>query len=89
VRFEGTETPSLRRQKSEKADLKDRLTAAQQEKEELRTCKVCYDNIMDCVLQPCGHLTSCMKCGEDMRKKPLPCPICRKKIGGCLRIYWA
>jgi len=86
--FSQMDKPELTRQNSEKTDLRERLQSALEEKDDLRKCKVCFENLMDCVIQTCGHLSVCMKCGEDMKKKGIPCPICRKKITTSMRIFW-
>jgi len=77
--------PALDRQKSERTELKEKIASL----DEMRTCRVCMEVAMDCAMQPCGHLSVCMKCAEDLRKKSLPCVICRKRITGLLRVYWS
>jgi len=80
--------PDLSRQRSEKTELREKLQSALDEKDDLKTCKVCFEHPMDCFLQPCGHLSMCMKCGEDLKRKQLSCPLCRKQIISVYRVYW-
>jgi len=39
-------------------------------------CKICYENVIDCVLLPCGHLVSCVHCSKNLQQ----CPVDRSKI---------
>lgn len=39
-------------------------------------CKICLDDKMDTVFDPCGHLFTCSSCAKKLPK----CPICRKPI---------
>ena len=69
-------------------ELAAQLHSALAEKDEVRQCTICYDDLMDCVLLECGHLLCCMSCGKGLIKQALPCPVCRKNIKGTLKIYW-
>nr|CAB3225578.1 ZF(RING)-14 zinc finger protein [Phallusia mammillata] len=59
------------------------MQARIQELQEERKCKICLDNMADVVFVPCGHLCSCVRCAEALRK----CPMCRKKIEKAIRTY--
>ena len=48
----------------------------------------CMEEIMDCVLRDCNHFLCCMTCGQGLIAKGLPCPVCRKNIKSCMKIYW-
>ncbi|KAF4091290.1 hypothetical protein AMELA_G00035350 [Ameiurus melas] len=50
----------------------EKLEKLQREK----LCKVCLDSDIAIVFIPCGHLVTCKKCSEPLRK----CPICRADI---------
>jgi len=80
--------PELSRDKSERSELRERLSQAIEEKNDLKSCKVCFEAVMDCVLQRCGHLAVCQKCADDLKKKNHPCPICRKPITGRIAVFW-
>ena len=49
---------------------------AKQEKESDNACKICFDNEINCVLLPCGHLVICLACSERLSD----CPLCRAPI---------
>ena len=48
-----------------------------------RNCKVCFDAPSDCVFIECGHLVTCITCGEKLTE----CPICRAPIARAVRVY--
>jgi hypothetical protein len=48
-------------------------------------CKICYDAPLDCVLVPCRHQCTCIKCGDALDY----CPICRTEIEEVIRVYRA
>jgi hypothetical protein len=39
-------------------------------------CKICFVNIITCVILPCGHLVACNSCAEKLSR----CPFDRKAI---------
>lgn len=47
------------------------------QKRKINYCKICFDNKINCVYIPCGHLATCDKCAV----KTENCPICRQ-------LYW-
>ena len=51
--------------------------------DERDTCIICMESSIDCVLLECGHMCLCLKCGETIKD----CPICRKKVVKCIKIY--
>lgn len=61
-----------------------RLTA---ENTEMRTCKVCFDSVIDCILLPCAHLVVCATCAVDPNMKS--CPICAKKVQTHTKVFWS
>lgn len=46
-------------------------------------CVVCWDNDRDCLIMPCRHNTSCIKCTKSLKS----CPICRNPLQDIIRIY--
>lgn len=50
---------------------------------EAKTCKVCFDEEVNIVFLPCGHLACCNNCAPALRN----CPICRAFIRGTVRIF--
>jgi len=41
-------------------------------------CVICFDNTIDVVLDPCGHIVVCASCAQSLN--PRRCPICRSQI---------
>lgn len=41
-----------------------------------RLCKICYNEDIQVLPIPCGHLTSCRGCASNTHE----CPVCRKRI---------
>ena len=37
-------------------------------------CKICFDETIDSVFTPCGHIVACFPCASSVRK----CPICKR-----------
>jgi len=48
-----------------------------------RTCKICMDAPSDCVFLECGHLVTCVTCGEQLDE----CPMCRSPIVRAVRVF--
>ena len=46
-------------------------------------CVVCWDNERDCLIMPCRHNASCVKCTKGLKS----CPICRNVLQDIIRIY--
>jgi hypothetical protein len=46
-------------------------------------CKVCFERPIDCVILPCGHLTTCAKCSGKLER----CPVCRQGIVETKRVF--
>lgn len=47
------------------------------------SCKLCFVNKSDTVLQPCGHFLLCSLCAEKVKN----CPICRSEINNLVPVY--
>jgi len=58
-------------------------------KEEDKECKVCFDNQINCVLVPCGHLCVCQDCSKLLTKHAYSakCPICKQDIKSVVKTY--
>ena len=48
------------------------------------SCKVCFENLAERVFQPCGHLTCCRTCANQLKD----CPICRTRIDGLVIVVF-
>lgn len=48
-------------------------------------CKICLVAAVETVFVPCGHMATCIECGERMVKRP--CPICRQKVKKVVKTY--
>lgn len=55
------------------------------------TCAMCYDNYVDIILVPCGHLTTCLRCASEWAKKHrgqrMPCPVCKKPVARAVKFF--
>lgn len=53
------------------------------------TCKICMENKIQVVLQPCGHACCCGPCAAAMHRAGgrTMCPLCREQVGSIQRIY--
>jgi hypothetical protein len=47
-------------------------------------CQVCYDNKINIVLEPCGHLFICDECYSAI---PNSCPYCRAPVNKTIKVY--
>lgn len=52
---------------------------------EPRTCTICMDAPLDCVLLNCGHVATCMACSGQLQT----CPLCRQPIARVNPIFMA
>lgn len=46
-------------------------------------CKICWENVIDCVLLDCGHMLTCTDCGKVLSE----CPICRQFITRVVHVF--
>ncbi|XP_077289036.1 baculoviral IAP repeat-containing protein 7-B-like [Arctopsyche grandis] len=47
-------------------------------------CKVCYEeNDITCCV-PCGHVVACLSCAKNL----VECPICRRRIKECVKLFF-
>ncbi|KAK3269292.1 hypothetical protein CYMTET_22261 [Cymbomonas tetramitiformis] len=50
-------------------------------------CIICCERNKECVLLPCYHLCTCLKCGKKLFQKNLSCPMCRSRIKRVQKVY--
>lgn len=48
-----------------------------------KECNVCMDKEADTVFMPCRHMCACESCANRLNT----CPICRRKIEQCIKVY--
>ena len=46
-------------------------------------CKVCMENLIECVFVECGHMICCMTCSKSLKQ----CPLCRNVILKAIKFY--
>ena len=46
-------------------------------------CVICWENERDCLIMPCRHNVTCIKCTKSIKN----CPICRNSMKDMIRIY--
>ena len=52
-----------------------------------KVCKVCYKNTINTIFFPCGHITCCKECKDEIQINDNKCPLCRKDISEFANIY--
>ena len=58
-------------------------------------CKICFENVSNCLLLECGHLVTCMNCARELErrakveKRIAECPICRSSISRTVQAFRA
>lgn len=52
-------------------------------------CSICFENVSDTAIIPCGHKFFCYECINDYRYsyKHRGCPICRCNIENIIKIF--
>jgi len=60
---------------------------SERQKSDSDTCKICFDNVVNCVILPCGHLAICMDCSNGLRRHSRQCPVCRGPILQAKQVY--
>ncbi len=54
------------------------------------SCRVCYSNAIDCILNPCNHLVMCKSCIVELSKidtAEFKCPLCQVDITDFTDVY--
>jgi len=54
-----------------------------EEKEEEKLCKICFEEEIDTVITPCGHVAICLGCSKGL----VLCPMCRNKINQVIKMF--
>jgi len=52
-------------------------------------CSICWEAKCDCVFYPCGHITTCYKCGLELSLRRKPCPMCRQSFKSFQKVYFS
>ena len=55
----------------------------QNDMNELKMCKICYENKKNSVFIPCGHICCCFECAVKLDE----CPLCRMKIDKIVKTF--
>ena len=55
--------------------------------EDAKLCCVCLAETKSHAFIPCGHRACCEGCGMSLKNNGHACPVCRREIQGCLRIF--
>lgn len=53
--------------------------------EQEQFCHICWENEIDAIYLPCGHLSACEECARQMQNQD--CPICRKLVKQVVKIW--
>ncbi|KAJ2480194.1 hypothetical protein IWW56_002616 [Coemansia sp. RSA 2131] len=57
---------------------------------EENTCKICLDAMSNCVFLNCGHMSTCLDCGNRiLNSGRRECPICREYIAKVVHVFRA
>lgn len=48
-------------------------------------CKICMEQVIDCVLLECGHMVACTSCSKRLHQ----CPVCRSLVSRVVHIFKA
>ncbi|KAL5542277.1 hypothetical protein UlMin_009987 [Ulmus minor] len=51
------------------------------------SCVICLDAPVEGACIPCGHMSGCMSCLNEIKAKKWGCPVCRAKIDQIIRVY--
>lgn len=74
---------------SNSSSLQDQVSRLSEENKEMKCCKVCMEDTIDCLLQPCAHLVVCSGCAENLKKRGLECPAARCTIKSYIKVFWS
>lgn len=50
-------------------------------------CKICMEAPVDTVCTPCGHMCTCLSCGNRIMERTHSCPVCRADIEKLVHVY--
>ncbi|KAH7844912.1 hypothetical protein Vadar_032985 [Vaccinium darrowii] len=51
------------------------------------SCVICLDAPVEGACVPCGHMTGCMSCLNEIKGRNWGCPVCRTQIDQVIRLY--
>jgi len=51
------------------------------------SCVVCFNNPINSVLVPCGHLAMCFTCAQVVKRVRNECPVCRRTISAVYQTF--
>tara|TARA_B100001093_G_scaffold480748_1_gene510912 strand:+ start:1872 stop:2414 length:543 start_codon:yes stop_codon:yes gene_type:complete len=72
-------------------DLNLQIDDFEQQVEDLKNnckCKICLENKIDAIIQPCMHAVACLSCLDNLTAlNNLNCPICQKEISFYKKCY--
>jgi len=54
-----------------------------------KECKICFDNDINMVIIPCGHMCVCKECSKLLTNKNNKCPICKAPIQKIVQTFLA
>ena len=57
------------------------------EEQAVNECQICLVRPINAAMFPCGH-TSCLDCGERLKRDRRPCHMCRAIIRSVIRIHF-
>ncbi|XP_065843608.1 baculoviral IAP repeat-containing protein 7-like [Oscarella lobularis] len=77
-----TTTKRRRRGKTNEDELREKIVELEN-RIDANLCKICFEDDMDVLLEPCKHLVVCSACALSIRL----CPTCRKDINGKVKIF--
>ncbi|XP_074315813.1 putative E3 ubiquitin-protein ligase XBAT35 [Silene latifolia] len=51
------------------------------------SCVVCWEAPVEAACVPCGHVSSCLSCLQEIKSKNGVCPVCRAHIDQVMKLY--
>jgi hypothetical protein len=81
--FHANFTPPTTESSAKKVD--QATVSVMKEMEKLPECALCMDKERNIAYDPCGHIVSCMKCFEGMKKQE--CSVCSALITRTLKVF--
>ena len=89
---EKNNTLIIKQQEKQILEYNNKIKSVENEKkllEEQFTCKVCFRNTSNILLQPCNHVVICETCETNMRNSQngRRCPVCRKPYTKYIKIF--
>ncbi|KAM7357819.1 death-associated inhibitor of apoptosis 1-like [Cochliomyia hominivorax] len=64
---------------------KDSAIEEEQQLDDYKLCKICFDKECNSVYIPCGHVIACMECAFLSKE----CPLCRLPVERTVRLYFS